>query len=115
MWKKVRSIPEIARTRKSSLKPAHGVQQKSAHHFSIDCSRAHRGMFGGIIVIVLTIICLIMYFVLHKEPAYRHLAIAEVTYYEILLYSVTGLAVIAAMFRMRDLKFQKKITNGMRI
>ncbi|CAO1365528.1 unnamed protein product, partial [Diamesa hyperborea] len=111
MWKKVRSIPEIARTRKSSLKPAHGEKQKSAHHFSIDCSRAHRGMFGGIIVIVLTIICLIMYFVLHKEPAYRHLAIAEVTYYEILLYTVTGLAVIAAMFRMRDLKFQKKITN----
>lgn len=115
MWKKVRSIPEIARTRKTSLKPAHGAQPKSAHHFSIDCSRAHRGMFGGIIVIVLTIICLIMYFVLHKEPAYRHLAIAEVTYYEILLYSVTGFAVIAAMFRMRDLKFQKKITNGKRI
>jgi hypothetical protein len=35
MWKKVRSIPQINKERKSSIR----TQQKSAHQFSIDCSR----------------------------------------------------------------------------
>jgi hypothetical protein len=114
MWKKVRSIPEINRTRKNSLKPGHGQPPKSAYHFSIDFSKAHRGIFAGIVVIVLTIICLIMYFVLHEQPDYRSTAIKEVTYYEILLYTVCALAVLAAFFKMRDLKFQKKSGNGKR-
>lgn len=112
MWKKVRSIPEINKTRRNSVKAGPGHQVKSAYHFSIDCSKAHRGMFAGIVVIVFTIICLIMYFVLHEQPEYVHLAIKEVTYYEILLYIVCSLAVLAAFFRMRDLKFQKKTGNG---
>lgn len=112
MWKKVRSIPEINKTRRNSIKAGPGHQVKSAYHFSIDCSKAHRGMFAGIVVIVLTIICLIMYFVLHEQTDYVHLAIKEVTYYEILLYTVCALAVLVAFFRMRDLKFQKKTGNG---
>lgn len=83
-----------------------------AHQFSIDCSRAHRGMFAGIIVIVVTIISLIMYFVLHEEPNYIHLAITEVTYYEIVLYTVCTFAVFYAMYQMRDMKFQRKSGNN---
>lgn len=112
MWKKVRSIPEINRSRRNSVKPGHGHPVKSAYHFSIDCSKAHRGMFAGIVVIVMTIICLIMYFVLHEQQEYVPLAIKEVTFYEILLYTVCIIAVGAAFFKMRDLKFQKKTGNG---
>jgi hypothetical protein len=112
MWKKVRSIPEINKARRNSQKPGPGHQVKSAYQFSIDCSKAHRGMFAGIVIIVMTIICLIMYFVLHEQPDYVHLAIKEVTYYEIILYSVCATAVMMAFFRMRDLKFQKKTANG---
>lgn len=104
MWKKVKSLPDIERSRRSSMKH----QSKSAHHFSVDCSRAHRGMFCGVLVIVLTIISLIMYFVLHNEPSYEQLAIAEVTICEILLYCVTTVAVIVAVIKMRDLKYQQK-------
>lgn len=53
-----------------------------------------------------------MYFVLHEQQEYINLAIKEVTYYEILLYTVCTLAVMAAFFKMRDLKFQKKTGNG---
>lgn len=67
MWKKVKNMPSIERYRRNSIKP-NPAHVKSAHQFSVDCSRAHRGMFAGIIVIVLTIICLIMYFVMYKEP-----------------------------------------------
>lgn len=112
MWKQVRSIPEINKMRRSSQKPGLGHAVKSAYHFSIDCSSAHRGMFAGIVVIVLTIICLIMYFVLHEQPEYVNLAIKEVTYYEILIYTVCAIAVLVAFFKMRDLKFHKKSGHG---
>lgn len=111
MWKKVKSIPEINKARKSSLRNA-THPHKNAYHFSIDCSKAQRGMFAGIVVIVLTIISLIMYFVLHDKEDYLHLAIKEVTYYEILLYTVTGCAVLMAFFKMRDLKYHRPSANG---
>lgn len=104
MFKDVKSIPNIERHRRNSLKP-NVLQPVSAHQFSVDCSRAHRGMFGGIMVIVLTIICLIMYFVLHDEPDYKKTAIAEVIYCETILYVLTTVAVLSAFLSMRDLKF----------
>ncbi|GAB0087070.1 Otopetrin [Sergentomyia squamirostris] len=108
MWKQVKTIPNIERTRRNSQKP----HTKSAHHFSVDCARAHRGMFAGILVIVLTIICLIMFFVLHDVEGYEMLAIQEVTICEILMYSVTTMAVLAAMYKMRDLRYQQKIKDS---
>lgn len=107
MWKNVKSIPNIERQRRNSIKP-NVLPQVSAHQFSVDCSRAHRGMFGGIMVIVLTIICLIMYFVLRDEPNYEKTAISEVVYCEMILYILTTLAVLSAVFTMRDLKFLRK-------
>ncbi|XP_055685217.1 proton channel OtopLc isoform X1 [Lutzomyia longipalpis] len=108
MWKQVKTIPNIERSRRNSQKP----HTKSAHHFSVDCARAHRGMFAGILVIVLTIICLIMFFVLHDVEGYEMLAIQEVTVCEILMYCVTTMAVLAAMYKMRDLRYQQKIKDN---
>uniref|UniRef100_A0A1B0ETG4 Uncharacterized protein n=1 Tax=Lutzomyia longipalpis TaxID=7200 RepID=A0A1B0ETG4_LUTLO len=108
MWKQVKTIPNIERSRRNSQKP----HTKSAHHFSVDCARAHRGMFAGILVIVLTIICLIMFFVLHDVEGYEMLAIQEVTICEILMYCVTTMAVLAAMYKMRDLRYQQKIKDN---
>lgn len=51
MWKNIKSIPNIERHRRNSIKPQLLLPQRpSAHHFSVDCSRAHRGMFGGEII-----------------------------------------------------------------
>lgn len=111
MWKNIKSIPNIERNRRNSIKPNVQAQRPSAHHFSVDCSRAHRGMFGGIMVIVLTIICLIMYFVLTDEPDYQNTAISEVVYCEMILYVLTTLALLSAVFTMRDLKFLRKTND----
>lgn len=62
-------------------------------------------------VIVLTIICLIMYFVLRDEPDYEKTAIKEVVYCEMVLYILTTLAVLSAVFTMRDLKFLQKTND----
>lgn len=111
MWKNVKSIPNIERQRRNSIKSTMMPQPMSAHQFSVDCSRAHRGMFGGIMVIVLTIICLIMYFVLRDVPDFERTAIIEVVYCEMILYGLTTLAVLSAVFTMRDLKFLRKTND----
>ncbi|XP_038105005.1 proton channel OtopLc isoform X1 [Culex quinquefasciatus] len=105
MWKKLRGSGPGNGSRKCSRKSLTG---KSAHLLSIDCSNTQRGMFSGILIIVLTIIVLIMYFVLNKEVPYRRIATMEVTISEIILYSLTGAAVVWAIHRMRDLKFSQK-------
>lgn len=102
MWKHIRGV--------DSEKPRHrkiSTNDKGAHTFSLDCSRAHRGMFAGILVIVLGIISLIMFYVLSAEPQYHNLATLEVTISEMILYIVTTTGVAVAFLKMRDLKFIK--------
>lgn len=98
----------------------------SDHHFSVDCSNAHRGLFGGILVIVLTIISLIMFFVLTNktiehpedyenktiieiENSYKISARFEVNVLELVLYVLTTIVVIVAMLQMRCLKYDRKV------
>lgn len=104
MWKQILSMDNMKkRCRKISS------NDKGAHQFSVDCSRAHRGMFAGILVIVLAIISLIMFYVLSDVPAYHNKATLEISISEILLYLLTSIGVCLAYSKMRDLKFSKGV------
>ncbi|XP_043653278.1 proton channel OtopLc isoform X2 [Drosophila teissieri] len=107
MWKTVKSIPDIDKSRKNSVKPA---AAKPAHHFSVDCSQSHKGLFFGILIIVMTIISMIMYFVLYTQPGYELVATQEVTLWETFMYFMCAAAVITGMILMRDLRYIKN--NG---
>lgn len=100
MWKQIESL-------NNPKKLARKISTMGVHQLSLDCSRAHRGMFAGILVIVLSIISLIMFYVLSDVAAYQNLATLEVSISEIILYLVTIGAVTLAYKQMRDLKFTK--------
>ncbi len=72
------------------------------HLYSVDCSRANNGLFCGILVIVLTVISLIVFFVLmgSKEAENRELAIMVASLTELLLYSLSTVAVIIGMIQV---------------
>lgn len=106
MWKKIKMNDPHERKHQESMMGRH--THKDVHHLSVDCSQAHRGMFAGVLVIVLTIISLIMFFVLDEEKLYKMTAVMEVTYSEICLYIVTAVAVAVAMYKMQDLKYSKQ-------
>nr|NP_001285581.1 Otopetrin-like b, isoform D [Drosophila melanogaster]AHN54096.1 Otopetrin-like b, isoform D [Drosophila melanogaster] len=108
MWKTVKSIPDIDKTRKNSVKPA---AAKPAHHFSVDCSQSHKGLFFGILIIVMTIISMIMYFVLYTQPGYELVATQEVTLWETFMYFMCAAAVITGMILMRDLRYIKNTSD----
>ncbi|XP_028177368.1 proton channel OtopLc-like [Ostrinia furnacalis] len=131
MWKEVKCTPEDFekkfnyvknKSRNNSVTPEKILQQfagmlgvgtpqgsrAALHHFSVDCSHAHRGLFGGILIIVLTIISLIMFFVLASSPATINDAIFEVNICELILYSITILTVLVALKQMRVLPYKRK-------
>ncbi|KAG5676950.1 hypothetical protein PVAND_006743 [Polypedilum vanderplanki] len=111
MWKKIK-ITDSSSNKESEKSSLGHHCHKDVRQLSVDCSKAHRGMFAGILVIVFTIISLIMFFVLQEEKIYKSAAIVEVTYCEVLLYLVTAAAVITAMYKMRDLKYSKLYLSG---
>ncbi|XP_031341244.1 proton channel OtopLc-like isoform X2 [Photinus pyralis] len=130
MWKKVERIRKGDLHKNASginLEKTHQHQQnpagifehphpKSSHHISIDCSNAHKGLFAGILVIVLTIISLIIFFVLNNENGIteqqkllnRAIAKIEVNVVEMILYLTSIFAVVLAMYRMKNLKYIRK-------
>nr|XP_032512340.1 proton channel OtopLc-like isoform X1 [Danaus plexippus plexippus] len=131
MWKEVKCTPEDIekklnypknKSRNNSVTPEKILQQfanmlgvssphgshTALHHFSVDCSHAHRGLFSGILLIVLTIISLIMFFVLARAPDTVNDAIFEVNICELVLYTLTILASAAAFKQMRVLAYKRK-------
>ncbi|XP_063530375.1 proton channel OtopLc-like isoform X1 [Cydia strobilella] len=132
MWKEVKCTPEDFekkfhintknKSRNNSVTPEKILQQfagmlgvgspygsrAALHHFSVDCSHAHRGLFSGVLVIVLTIISLIMFFVLTNNPATINDAIFQVNICELILYTVTIAACLAAIKQMRVLPYKRK-------
>ncbi|KAJ0179280.1 hypothetical protein K1T71_004992 [Dendrolimus kikuchii] len=131
MWKEVKCTPEDFekkfpisknKSRNNSVTPEKILQQFAGmlgvssphgsrvalHHFSVDCSHAHRGLFAGILLIVLTIISLIMFFVLASNPATVIDAIFEVNICELILYTLTILATAVALIQMRALPYKRK-------
>lgn len=62
-------------------------------------------------VVVLTIISLVMFFVLtakQNESGKNNYAEMEVNYVELILYIVTTISVLVAMSRLRSLKYERK-------
>ncbi|KAJ8976142.1 hypothetical protein NQ317_018114 [Molorchus minor] len=104
MW---RSISKLPPTGLAALKsnPEMNQYKKSPHHYSVDCARAHKGLFVGIFLLVLTIISLILFFVLISRVEFIGLAVVEVNICELALYGLTTVASIVGMWQVRQLKY----------
>ncbi|XP_044255517.1 proton channel OtopLc-like isoform X3 [Tribolium madens] len=101
MWKNISKLPLTGVRAKSDL----SAYKRSPHHYSVDCARAHKGLFVGILLLVLTIISLILFFVLISRSEFVGLAVIEVNICELTLYGLTTLASIIGMWQVRQLKY----------
>ncbi|XP_068085981.1 proton channel OtopLc-like [Anabrus simplex] len=84
---------------------AHSAYKRSPHHYSVDCAGAHKGLFVGILVLVLTIISLILFFVLISREELVGLAVVEVNICELSLYVMTTVATLVGMLQVRQLRY----------
>lgn len=104
MWRNISKLPGSGNV---LLKPKSemNVYKRSPHHYSVDCARAHKGLFVGILLLVLTIISLILFFVLISRIEFVGLAVIEVNICELTLYGMTTLATLIGMWQVRQLKY----------
>ncbi|XP_034942776.1 proton channel OtopLc-like [Chelonus insularis] len=77
---------------------------RSLHQLSIDCSSAHRGLFGGILVIAATVLSLIMFFVLKESKS--KMAIEQVTALETAILIAGAIAAVSCAFKLRRLELK---------
>ncbi|XP_031839641.1 proton channel OtopLc isoform X3 [Nomia melanderi] len=105
MWKNISKAaftqPQVP---PGSRHHAHAYR-RSPHHYSVDCARAHKGLFVGILILVLTIISLILFFVLISRPELVSFAVTEVNVSELTLYGMSTMATLIGMFQMRKLRY----------
>lgn len=92
--------PHCPRT-PDSVRISSGGQRRSPHHYSVDCTKANKGLFIGIFVLVMTIVSMILFFVLIKRDKYRDTAITEVQMSELALYIMTFGAVLIGIVQVR--------------
>ncbi|KAL7304997.1 hypothetical protein TKK_0002787 [Trichogramma kaykai] len=113
MWKNIcktspsskpRTPPAAAAAAAAARHHSHAYR-RSPHHYSVDCAGAHKGLFLGILILVLTIISLILFFVLTSRPELVSLAVTEVNICELTLYGMSTLATLVGMCRMRKLRY----------
>ena len=114
MWKNVKTEHEyykLARLRNLHSRIDSEVSLGS-HRYSIDCSRASTGLFCGIVVMVVTIISLIMFFVFinNEDPILRQTAVQVASFSELIMYSLTSFSVLVGMCQMRRLWYDNSRT-----
>ncbi|KAI4497662.1 hypothetical protein M0802_007202 [Mischocyttarus mexicanus] len=78
---------------------------RSMHRLSIDCTSAHRGLFGGILLVAATILSLIMFFVLRETK--HKMAIQQVTALEAAILSLGAVASISGALKIQNLEETK--------
>lgn len=101
MWKNISvSEPSNTATETASKLPSLPQFKKAPHHYSVDCAQAHKGLFLGILLLVLTIISLILFFVLVSRPDLIPFAVMEVNICELSLYALSTFASIVGMVQV---------------
>ncbi|CAH1390020.1 unnamed protein product [Nezara viridula] len=107
MWKNISrlSSPAPASPDHNDHKVPPFHYKRSPHHYSVDCAQAHKGLFVGILVLVLTIISLILFFVLISRPELVSFAVMELTVCELSLYVMATFATLIGMIQVRQLKY----------
>uniref|UniRef100_T1INK4 Otopetrin-2 n=1 Tax=Strigamia maritima TaxID=126957 RepID=T1INK4_STRMM len=103
MWK---NIGRQIRPQHNSISSELSIVTTSRrHHYSVDCAHANKGLFTGILILVLAIISLILFFVLINKPEFKELAVLEAHICELVLYSLCTVATFIAVYQVREMRY----------
>ena len=84
----------------------YGEKNEVKESYSFDCHGANKGLFGGIMVLIFTLISLIMFFMVENNDEFEDsTAVITARCSEIILYVLSMIAVIGAFHRMRTLGY----------
>lgn len=104
MWRNV-SVSNSDRIYQRSISGGSAAARRSRHQYSVDCAKANKGLFGGIFVLVGTIISLILFFALISSPEFRHVAILEVGVTRLVVFCFAFVATLIGIFQVGAIDF----------
>ncbi|GIY25170.1 proton channel OtopLc [Caerostris darwini] len=110
MWKNIGKDPVFAELSEDGLSRASSVQTLP----KMNCAGSSKGLFFGLLVLVIATICLIVFFVLIENEHYSLLAIflSDVSHSAIMVLTIFTIGI--GFFRIQRLKFQADRTDHLR-
>lgn len=109
MWRNIsRPSQTYARNSHGPLTTVISADQssvKSAQRLRVDCTGANRGLFLGILMIIMTIISLVVFFQMSGKADFQSNAAVLMYTTELVLYTLSVLSVAGAAFGFRCLRF----------
>ncbi|XP_074101523.1 proton channel otopetrin-like a isoform X3 [Cotesia typhae] len=113
MWKHIGRHPRWPHQAEADLErrleamlSRRAVALAHAGHGRVDCVGASKGLFVGLFLLVGSLICLILFFVLIQQPSFGLLAIylADASHCVVMAFSI--IAIIIGFIRVQSLKFK---------
>ncbi|GFY53658.1 proton channel OtopLc [Trichonephila inaurata madagascariensis] len=110
MWKNIGKDPVFAELSEDGLSRASSVQTLP----KMNCAGSSKGLFFGLLVLVIATICLIVFFVLIENEHYSLLAIflSDVSHSAIMVLTLFTIGI--GFFRIQRLRFQADRTDHLR-
>ena len=110
IWKHSRNNQRQRRSRSTGDSPAPGItkvnnghsHRRSPNHYSVDCTKANKGLFFGIFILVLSILAMILFVVLINREVYATSAVYVINVSELTLYLLAMIAVVIGMKQVSD-------------
>ncbi|CAB3373036.1 Hypothetical predicted protein [Cloeon dipterum] len=112
MWSRIGRNPRYLSDEEEGLMaPVAMVPVRRIENGRVDCVGASKGLFFGLLLLVGSLICLILFFVLvqHKDLGLLAIYLADVSHCVVL--SLALLAIFIGFCRIRSLKFHTDVTN----
>ncbi|XP_011699180.1 PREDICTED: uncharacterized protein LOC105456556 isoform X3 [Wasmannia auropunctata] len=113
MWKHIGRHPRWPHLAEADLErrleamlSRRAVALAHAGHTRVDCVGASKGLFFGLLLLVASLICLILFFVLIHHPDFGLLAIYLADVSHCVLMALSIIAIIIGFIRVQSLKFK---------
>eukprot|EP00108_Taenia_solium_P007593 TsM_001172200 transcript=TsM_001172200 gene=TsM_001172200 len=82
------------------------ARSQSGPNDPIECHRAHKGLFVGLLLSLATLVALVLFYIFLRQHGYQHaLMLYQINY--IILLAVSIVATGIALYRVRVLSFQE--------
>jgi hypothetical protein len=99
-------------THLETIKPGERVASiRAANQFTVDCGKSTTGLFFGILVLLMTIISLITYFIYKTNNPFISVILSEVT--EFCLLTMSLITTVSIYFKLKLNKFKSRHESGL--
>ncbi|XP_071452998.1 proton channel OtopLc-like [Hetaerina americana] len=114
MWKGAKAPSSDTHASEADRREESGVSViirragRAGSRFSVDCASSYRGLFLGVLILVLTLTSVLTALTLSRQPTFIPSAAVPLRSWELALYAASALGAIGCIVRVRELHFHSE-------